>query len=154
MIAARMGEDVRVPMPGGGTLPAALAIPDGPGPHPGVLVIHEVFGLNDDMRIVTDRLAGAGYAAIAPDLLSAGNRVTCVARLLAEVARSGRGRAVAQLGAAHRWLGAHERVAARRLAVIGFCPPPAPIRRGCRRTSTRWVSLATSGCIRRQVMPS
>lgn len=81
-------------MLGASALNAALAIPDGRGPHPGVLVIHEVFGLNDDMRRVADRLAAAGYAAIAPDLLSAGNRATCMARLLAEVARSGRGRAL------------------------------------------------------------
>ncbi len=37
---------------------------------PAVVVIHEIFGLSDWVRTVTDRLAAAGYIAIAPDLLS------------------------------------------------------------------------------------
>ncbi len=35
-----------------------------------VVVIHEIFGLTDWVRSVTDQLAEAGYIAIAPDLLS------------------------------------------------------------------------------------
>ena len=35
-----------------------------------VLVIHEIFGLTDWVRLVADQLAEAGYIAIAPDLLS------------------------------------------------------------------------------------
>jgi carboxymethylenebutenolidase len=35
-----------------------------------VVVIHEIFGLSDWVRDVTDQLAEAGYIAIAPDLLS------------------------------------------------------------------------------------
>src|SRR4029077_18962301 len=35
-----------------------------------VVVIHEIFGLSDWARGVTDQLAEAGYIAIAPDLLS------------------------------------------------------------------------------------
>ena len=35
-----------------------------------VVVIHEIFGLTDWVRGVTDQLAAAGYIAIAPDLLS------------------------------------------------------------------------------------
>src|SRR5260370_40115537 len=34
------------------------------------IVIHEIFGLSDWVRGVTDQLAEAGYIAIAPDLLS------------------------------------------------------------------------------------
>src|SRR6266446_4339491 len=35
-----------------------------------IIVIHEIFGLSDWVRGVTDQLAEAGYIAIAPDLLS------------------------------------------------------------------------------------
>lgn len=35
-----------------------------------VIVVHEIFGLSDWVRGITDRLAEAGYIAIAPDLLS------------------------------------------------------------------------------------
>jgi carboxymethylenebutenolidase len=37
---------------------------------PAVIVIHEIFGLSDWVRGVTDQLAEAGYIAISPDLLS------------------------------------------------------------------------------------
>ena len=35
-----------------------------------VIVVHEIFGLTEWVRSVADQLAGAGYIAIAPDLLS------------------------------------------------------------------------------------
>jgi len=41
---------------------------DAEGPLPGLLVIHEWWGLNDNIRAVTRRLAGEGYVALAVDL--------------------------------------------------------------------------------------
>ena len=41
-------------------------------PAPGVLVLHEIFGLNDDIRRIADRFADLGYVAVAPDLLDGG----------------------------------------------------------------------------------
>jgi carboxymethylenebutenolidase len=41
--------------------------PNTQGPHPGVIVIMEAFGLNDYIKSICDRLAQAGYAALAPD---------------------------------------------------------------------------------------
>jgi carboxymethylenebutenolidase len=38
------------------------------GPLPGVIVIHEWWGLNQNIRSMTERLAGEGYAALAVDL--------------------------------------------------------------------------------------
>ena len=38
------------------------------GPLPGVIVIHEWWGLNDNIRAMTRRLAGEGYEALAVDL--------------------------------------------------------------------------------------
>src|SRR5215212_159226 len=56
-----------------GEVKAHLATPPvGAGPWPGVVVLHESFGLNDDIRQQADRLAAAGYIAVAPDLFSAG----------------------------------------------------------------------------------
>jgi len=56
-------------------LRAELFPPVGEGPHPGVVVLHESFGLNDDMRRIARRFADAGYAALAPDLYSHGSRM-------------------------------------------------------------------------------
>ena len=47
-----------------------VTYPEVSGRAPAVLVIHEIFGLSDWARSVTDQLAEHGYIAIAPDLLS------------------------------------------------------------------------------------
>ena len=41
---------------------------DQPGPLPGLIVIHEWWGLNDNIRAMTRRLAGEGYTALAVDM--------------------------------------------------------------------------------------
>jgi carboxymethylenebutenolidase len=51
-------------------LNCSIAYPEVKDKAPAVLVIHEIFGLTDWVRSVTDQLAEAGYIAIAPDLLS------------------------------------------------------------------------------------
>ena len=48
----------------------SIAYPEVKGKATAVVVIHEIFGLTDWVRSVTDQLAEAGYIAIAPDLLS------------------------------------------------------------------------------------
>ncbi len=45
-----------------------LATPDERGPHPAVIVIHEIWGLDDHIKDVARRFAGEGYVALAPDL--------------------------------------------------------------------------------------
>ena len=52
------------------TVEAFLAYPEIREKASAVVVIHEIFGLTDWVRGVTDQLAEAGYIAIAPDLLS------------------------------------------------------------------------------------
>lgn len=44
------------------------ARPDGPGPHPGVIVVHEVTGLNDYIKEVAANLAQRDFVALAVDL--------------------------------------------------------------------------------------
>jgi len=99
-----------------------LALPDGAGPFPGVVVIHEAYGLNDDIRDITRRFAGAGYAALAADLFTGRNRALCMARymggmLLGSVNRYG----VDDLKAALTYLAKLPEVDAQRLGAIGFC---------------------------------
>jgi carboxymethylenebutenolidase len=52
------------------TLQAYVAYPEVKTKAPVVIVIHEIFGLSDWAKEMTDELAAAGYIAIAPDLLS------------------------------------------------------------------------------------
>jgi len=51
-------------------LSAFVAYPERKGKAPVVIVIQEIYGLTDWLRAVADRLAGDGFIAIAPDLLS------------------------------------------------------------------------------------
>ena len=50
-----------------GAFDAFCAVPDAAA-APAVLVFQEVFGINDNIRELTGRLAGAGYLALAPDV--------------------------------------------------------------------------------------
>jgi carboxymethylenebutenolidase len=99
-----------------------LALPDGRGPFPGVVVIHEVGGLDDHIRDVTRRFAGAGYAALAADLFTGRNRAVCMARymagmLIGSVNRYG----IDDLKATLTYLAKLPEVDAKRLGAIGFC---------------------------------
>lgn len=47
---------------------AYVAIPRGSGPFPAVIVFHDAFGLNTDVRNIADRLSKEGYVAIVPEL--------------------------------------------------------------------------------------
>ena len=65
---------------GSSSLAGYVARPEGSGPFPVVIVIHEIHGLNDNIRNVAHRFAEAGYAALAVDLFAGRNRVVCMAR--------------------------------------------------------------------------
>ena len=106
-----------------GDLKAALALPDEAGaPSPGVIVLHELFGLNDDIRRITQRFAASGYVAVAPDLYSVGPRFRpiCIRRTMRAL-RSGRGRAFDDIESTRAWLASRDDVDESRLAVAGFC---------------------------------
>ena len=59
-------ERVEIPL-ASGSMGGYLALPDGAAPLPAVLVFMEIFGINEHIREVTERVASAGYVALAPD---------------------------------------------------------------------------------------
>ena len=61
-----------------GELPVYVATPTGPGPFPGVVVVHDAFGLGNEIRAQADWLADAGYLAIAPDLFRGRSQFACM----------------------------------------------------------------------------
>jgi carboxymethylenebutenolidase len=52
----------------GGELSAYVALPVSGSSGPGILVLHEIFGVNDYIEDACARLADIGYCALAPDL--------------------------------------------------------------------------------------
>jgi carboxymethylenebutenolidase len=61
------GEEIRL-RSGGDTINGYLARPATPGSYPGIVVIHEAFGLVEHIRDLARRFANVGYNALAPDL--------------------------------------------------------------------------------------
>src|ERR1700735_5337866 len=99
-----------------------LAVPPAgaaPGPWHGVVVIHEAFGLNDDIRNKADQFAAHGYLALAPDLYDGKSWVRCVAGAVRQL-RARSGPAFDMLEAARRYLAARDDCTGR-TGVIGFC---------------------------------
>src|ERR1700682_3958867 len=98
-----------------------LVTPDGPGPRPGVVVIHEIHGLNDNIKEITRRFGEAGYVALAVDLFTDRNRAICVTRymtglLLGSVNRYG----ISDLKTALTYLAKNRAGAAKRMGEIGI----------------------------------
>jgi carboxymethylenebutenolidase len=115
------GEELEIPRPDGARLTAELFAAGGDGSHPGVVVLHESFGLNDDIRRIATRFAQAGYTALAPDLYSHGRRIVCLSRVIVDMVSGRIAREIADIHAAREALAARPEVDAERIAVAGFC---------------------------------
>jgi len=114
--------DVVIPQPDdqrGGELRGLLGVPDGPGPFPALVVVHEVFGVDDAMRDHLERLRGLGYLVLMPDLFSRGGRRRCLVATFRAL-REGRGPAFDDIAAARSLLLARPE-ARGTVGVIGFC---------------------------------
>jgi len=104
----------------GRSWPGYLAVPaTSPGTWPGVVVIHEAFGLTDDMRRAADQLAVHGYLALAPDLFDGKSWLRCVSGALRQL-RAGQGQAFEIIDGARAALAARPDCTGR-TGVIGFC---------------------------------
>ena len=99
-----------------------LALPDELGPHPGVVVIHEAYGLNENIKEVAGRFAEQGYAALAVDLFSDRNKPLCMARYMAGMFAGSVNRyGIADLKKSLTYLAGLPEVDSERIGAIGFC---------------------------------
>jgi carboxymethylenebutenolidase len=97
-----------------------LAQPSTPGPWPGVVVIHEAFGLTPDMTRQADRMAEQGYLAFAPDLYADGNTAICLVSTMRQMIAGREGRALRDIDAARLALLEHPDCTGK-VGIIGFC---------------------------------
>jgi carboxymethylenebutenolidase len=112
--------DITIDVPGTGLLPAYFSPARGvDGPAPGVVVVHEAFGLNADIRDLADRFAERGYHTVAPDLLSYGATVRCLVTVTRAMSK-GQGRPFTEIAAARAWLTARDDSNGR-TGIAGFC---------------------------------
>jgi carboxymethylenebutenolidase len=103
-------------------LRAYLAKPERSEPMPGVVIIHEMYGLNENIRDIARRFADEGYAALAVDLFSGGNRALCLIRVIGGLMlRPLHNGALDSLQLSVAWLQRQSHVDRSRMGVIGFC---------------------------------
>ena len=108
-----------------GKMAAYVAQPKGGGPHPGVVVIQEAFGVNDHIKKVTERIAAEGYVAIAPDIFHReAERLipySDMKKAIATLQRVVDGKAMDDVGAAIAHLKSQSNVKSGSIGITGFC---------------------------------
>jgi dienelactone hydrolase len=93
------------------------------GPRPGVLVVHEWWGVDDHIRDRVRKLAALGYTALAVDMYGGGKTANNpeAAGSLMNAVLSDMDTGVARFRAGRKLLAAHASVDESRLAAIGYC---------------------------------
>jgi carboxymethylenebutenolidase len=102
------------------TVSGYLALPDGAGKHPAIIVIHEWWGLNDWVKEQAQKYAGQGYVALAVDLYR--GKVAANpddAHILMRGLPDDRG--MRDLEAAFAYLAARPDVDANKIGSVGWC---------------------------------
>lgn len=102
-----------------GPIDALLNLPEGHGPWPGVVVVHDAFGYGRDKKSTNERIARAGYVALTPNMYARGGRVRCITRVMKEM-QTQRGRAFDDILAARDHLKALPECSGR-IGIAGFC---------------------------------
>jgi carboxymethylenebutenolidase len=121
-VSDEMAEGMVSYYPGKPEVKGYLAVPKGNGNYPGIILIHEWWGLNDDIRQKADEFAAEGYVALAVDLYDGKYGSTPdEARELATQVRENVGEAFNNLSAALDYLRGLDMVNDDQLASVGWC---------------------------------
>lgn len=117
---APQGTDVHY-VPGDTVTRGYLAVPEGDGPFPTLILVHEWNGLVDRVRQVADAFAAEGYIALAADLYSGRTGSSAEEnRALTQEVRANEAAMIANLDAAARFLRARSD-ASGKVATMGWC---------------------------------
>jgi carboxymethylenebutenolidase len=108
-------------LPGDPSTVGYLAVPEGPGPFPALVIIHEWNGLVDRVREVADDFAAEGYVTLAADLFSGRTGSNPDENMaLVQSARSDMAKVVTNLNGAVAYLKARPDVSGR-VGAMGWC---------------------------------
>ncbi len=105
---------------GNETISGYLSSPTGTGKHPGIVVIHEWWGLNDWVKEQADKLAGEGYVALAVDLYR-GETASDPNKAHELMRGMPQDRAIRDMKAAVDYLSSQPNVDPKRIGSIGWC---------------------------------
>ncbi len=99
-----------------------IARPEGEGPFPGIVIIHEAYGLNENMKDITRRFAVQGYVALAVDLFAGRNRAICMFRFMGNLLFNAlQNNTITDLKASLTFLSVQPGVDNARLGAVGYC---------------------------------
>lgn len=97
-----------------------LVQPDSGGPYPGIVMIHEWWGLNDQVKSMADTLAGEGYVVLAVDLFN-GNVATTIEGAQGNLRDNPNEKTIPKMQAAVKYLREMPGVDAAKIASLGWC---------------------------------
>jgi dienelactone hydrolase len=105
------------------TLRGQLALPAGPGPHPGIMVMHDGQGVSEFMCAKAQSLAALGFAALATDMFGGGRRPADLKETMGLVMplRQDEPLLRRRVVASFEAFRAHAAVDATRVGAIGYC---------------------------------
>jgi len=99
-----------------------LARPEGEGLFPGMVVIHEAYGLNENIKDIARRFAERRYVALAVDLFAGRNRAVCMFRFMGNLLlNSLHNDTIPDLKASLTFLSYQPGVDDARLGAVGYC---------------------------------
>ena len=122
-----MTEKLELGVADGTRMAAYVARPGGSGPHPGLLVFQEAFGVNHHIRGVSERFAAEGFVAIAPELFHRtappGFEVsyTDFPAVMPHMKAVTPETLELDIRAAHEWLRSNALVRPNEISSVGFC---------------------------------
>lgn len=112
--------NVTYPASDGTELHGYLTMPEGEGPFPGVLMVHEWWGLNEEIIELADAMAAEGYVVLAPDTYR-GPTTSLIPRAIYLRVTVPEDRVDDDMLRAFDFLAGQDNVDAARIAVVGFC---------------------------------
>ena len=124
--AAIVKEKVKLAVADGTQMAAYVARPEQGGPHPGLLVFQEAFGVNHHIRSVSERFAAEGYVVIAPELFHRTapgfeGSYTDFPAVMPHLQAMTTETAEMDIGSAHEWLRSNAQVKPNEISSVGFC---------------------------------
>jgi carboxymethylenebutenolidase len=103
-----------------GTMGLYLSLPPGAGPFPAMVVIQHQGGVDEFVQQMTERLAVAGYGAVAPDLYHR-DGPDCKDDIVTRRSRLSDRRIINDVNATVAFLQSHNAIDGKRIGIIGFC---------------------------------